>query len=241
MADLKISEFDDGGVIESNDQVAAVRSGDNVRVQVGTAAAADLGDGPDDIPTNGDLGEAAYLDVGTAPNEIVQLDGTGALPAVSGENLTDLPAQPGSGKVFVSGTDDTAEFLNDKIAGSREIIKSTQTDSSGNENLLIELRESAATAASVGTGTHTVNIANGVFQKITATGAFTLAGSFDSTKVQSVLILAVNWGAYIINTTGFKKSGGGNPSFTVSGQDLICLTQDDQGNKYLTMLASNLS
>lgn len=37
------------------------------------------------------LGTAATLDAGTAPGNLVQLDGSGALPAVSAANLTNLP------------------------------------------------------------------------------------------------------------------------------------------------------
>ena len=37
------------------------------------------------------LGTAATLNAGTAPGNLVQLDGSGALPAVSGANLTNLP------------------------------------------------------------------------------------------------------------------------------------------------------
>jgi len=39
------------------------------------------------------LGTAAPLDVGTGPNNVVQLDGTGKLPALNGSQLTNLPAQ----------------------------------------------------------------------------------------------------------------------------------------------------
>ena len=41
--------------------------------------------------TNLGLGTAAVLDVGTSANNIVQLDGTGKLPAVDGSQLTNLP------------------------------------------------------------------------------------------------------------------------------------------------------
>lgn len=50
--DLKISQFTDGGVVQETDQIAAVRAGENVRVVVGSAASADVGDGPEDLPTN---------------------------------------------------------------------------------------------------------------------------------------------------------------------------------------------
>ena len=38
------------------------------------------------------LGSAALLDAGTSANQLVQLTGAGALPAVSGANLTNLPS-----------------------------------------------------------------------------------------------------------------------------------------------------
>ena len=41
-----------------------------------------------------DLGTVAGLDVGTAANEVVQLDATGKLPAVDGSQLTGLPSAP---------------------------------------------------------------------------------------------------------------------------------------------------
>jgi hypothetical protein len=41
------------------------------------------------------------LAVGTAANNLVQLNGSGALPAVSGANLTNLPAG-GGGNVYVA-------------------------------------------------------------------------------------------------------------------------------------------
>ena len=43
------------------------------------------------------LGTAATLNVGTSANNIVQLDGTGKLPAVDGSQLTNLPSGGGSG------------------------------------------------------------------------------------------------------------------------------------------------
>jgi len=62
----------------------------------------------DDIPTargNLGLGSAALLDVGTTANKVVQLDGSGALPAVSGANLTNLDASD-----LASGTVPTARL-----------------------------------------------------------------------------------------------------------------------------------
>ena len=63
---------------------------------LGTAATLNTGSGSGDVPLNSDLGTAAALDVGTSANNIVQLNGSGALPAVDGSNLTNV----GGGKVL---------------------------------------------------------------------------------------------------------------------------------------------
>lgn len=53
--------------------------------------------------TNLGLGTAATLTAGTAANNAVQLDGSGALPAVSGAALTNLPASGGTVDLTASG------------------------------------------------------------------------------------------------------------------------------------------
>jgi len=64
---------------------------------LGTAATLNTGTGSGDVPLNSDLGTAAALDVGTGANNIIQLDGSGNLPAVDGSNLTGVS---GGGKVL---------------------------------------------------------------------------------------------------------------------------------------------
>jgi len=44
-----------------------------------------------------DFGTAASLDVGTGANNILQLDGSGKLPAVDGSNITNVTGSGGSG------------------------------------------------------------------------------------------------------------------------------------------------
>ena len=67
------------------------------------------------------LGTAAALDVGTGANEVVQLDGSGALPAVDGSNLTGdlarldtdglmVPGQIGRGTVLASNETSATSF-----------------------------------------------------------------------------------------------------------------------------------
>lgn len=71
MTDLKISEFDNGGAIQTTDEIAANRGGTNTKVFVGSAAAADIGAGPDDISTNSTLAEnVADSFIGTATDSV---------------------------------------------------------------------------------------------------------------------------------------------------------------------------
>lgn len=61
--------------------------------------------GTQPLSTISDAGTAAALDVGTGPNEVVQLNGSSELPAVSGANLTNLP----SGATQLSELSDVGE------------------------------------------------------------------------------------------------------------------------------------
>lgn len=51
MADLKISQFTDGGAVQPSDEIATNRAGVNTKVFVGSAAAADIGLGIGDVVT----------------------------------------------------------------------------------------------------------------------------------------------------------------------------------------------
>lgn len=79
MPDLKISQFTDGGLVQDTDEIAAVRSGDNVKITTGTAAAMDAGTGIGDLV------------------EIVDVSGTPGLPAIDGSQLTGLSGVQNSG------------------------------------------------------------------------------------------------------------------------------------------------
>ena len=53
-------------------------------------------------PLSSSLGTAAYLNVGTSANNIVQLNGSGFLPALNGSLLTNLPATtPGGSSGYI--------------------------------------------------------------------------------------------------------------------------------------------
>lgn len=67
------------------------------------------------------LGTAAYLDSGTAANNLVQLDGTGALPAVSAAALLDLPSGGVTDHGALTGLsdDDHGQYHNDARGDAR--------------------------------------------------------------------------------------------------------------------------
>lgn len=87
MADLKISQFADGGPVESTDEIAANRSGVNTKVNFGTAAALDAGSASGDVVTLEDVG------------------GTPGLPAVDASQLVGITADQ-----IGTGTVDNTEF-----------------------------------------------------------------------------------------------------------------------------------
>lgn len=100
--DLKISQFADGGPAQSTDEIATNRGGVNTKVYVGSAAAADVGTGPDDVPINSDLGGAAYLGAGSNVGDLVQLEDVGGspgLPAVDGSQLEGVTTESIAGLI----------------------------------------------------------------------------------------------------------------------------------------------
>jgi chemotaxis protein histidine kinase CheA len=71
--------------------------------------------------TNLGLGTAATLDVGTSANNVVQLDGTGALPAVDGSNLTNVSS--------VATLNDLTDVDTTGIADGETIVYNASTTS----------------------------------------------------------------------------------------------------------------
>ncbi|MCA9367876.1 hypothetical protein KC887_06485 [Candidatus Kaiserbacteria bacterium] len=69
------------------------------------------------------IGTAGYLDVGTGPNNVVQLDGTGKLPAVDGSQLTGISGGGGGvtdhGALTGLADDDHTQYHNDARGDAR--------------------------------------------------------------------------------------------------------------------------
>jgi len=91
-----------GAVVISGNDVAADHTAVNY-----TAANSNVDGHLSGIDTKlGTLGTAAFLDVGTSANNVVQLDGSSRLPAVDGSQLTNLPS--GGGYTYSAITADPA-------------------------------------------------------------------------------------------------------------------------------------
>ena len=82
--------------------------------------------------------------------------------------------------------------------------------------------------ASLGTGTHTFNYANGDMQQLTATGDITIAFSgFVTGKICSMIIDAVNWGAFAItHPATLLFTAGTVPTYTAAGTDRLLVIKD---------------
>jgi hypothetical protein len=108
MVDRKISDFADGGAVQSGDEFAIARSGENYRVNLGTAVNFDVGDG---------VGEIVVLDDDGGGNPRYPA-GDGSL--ITGLSVPDL-ALGDLTNVTTTGADDDGVqygFLYDSVSGS---------------------------------------------------------------------------------------------------------------------------
>jgi hypothetical protein len=87
---------------------------------------------------------------------------------------------------------------------------------------------SQATDATLGTGTHTFDFANGDAQELTMAGDITLAFSnFVSGKVCTMIIDAINWGAWTPTyPTGIYFAAKTKPELTAVGRDKLMVIKD---------------
>lgn len=109
MADLKISQMTDGGLVEITDEIPVNRGGQNYKVKVGEASTYDVGAADSDLPTG--------LDVTNKINNAIS-------------NVTDQ-------NVKISIDDTESGFLEDKIVAGTNITIAKDVDSSGFEKLTI--------------------------------------------------------------------------------------------------------
>jgi len=95
------------------------------------------------------------------------------------------------------------------------------------------------TDASLGTGTHTFNKANGDFQKLTATGNITLAVSgFVSGKYDIFEFELVNGGDHTITfNASWKFDSGAVPTLTSGGTDVLQIAKDSSDSYTLFVKA----
>jgi len=82
--------------------------------------------------------------------------------------------------------------------------------------------------ATLGTGTHVFNFANGDMQKLTATGGIAINFSgFPIGSVSTMIVDAVNWGNFTITyPAGTLFAGGLAPSYSSSGTDRLMIIKD---------------
>lgn len=170
----------------------------------------------DEVPVNrsGDnakvtLGTAASYDVGTAPDQIP----------------TNSDISAGSSEVLVSEDDAEAGYLDDKINVGILLTKQKNTDTSGYETLTLNVRSQIASNVSVGSGTHNVNIANGDFHQVTATGVFTF--SWTMANGQSVFVRGIDFDTYS-PVHNLQWGDVGVPDWT--GKDDFVVYRDNAGN-----------
>lgn len=177
MTDLKISEFTDGGAIQETDQIAVSRSGDNNRVQVGTAAA---------------------LDAGTGVGDLVQIiDSSGPkLPAIDGSLLTGITASLVSSAN--EATDATCFPLFITASGTQALQPKNNTGLTYNSNTN-DLGATKFNGMTLTASTGTFTLANG--KTITISNTLTFTG----TDTSSVAFGAGGTVAYTGTKQSFTK------------------------------------
>lgn len=150
----------------------------------GSAALAQLGTAPDEVPQNSDLGSAAYLNFGTGADDLLKKSAGDALYPEIGLTLTAGTGLTGGGDLSANrsfGVDIAADA--DLYAGESEKIP----DAAG-------LYSAAAVVASTGSGSWAPDFEAGRNFQRTLSGNSTLANPTNQTNGQSGLIYVIQNG-----------------------------------------------
>lgn len=153
MADLKISQMTDGGLVETTDEIPVNRGGQNYKVKFGEASSYNVGSGDSDLPTGFDVTNKINSQGFITFSQ--DSSGDDFYPQADGSEILNV-------KIPVSETDTLSEYLVDKIkAGSGVTI--TKLDNAGVEYLEIS-----------SSGGGSVNLINGNVQLRDNSGTPTL-------------------------------------------------------------------
>lgn len=128
MADLKISQMTDGGLVETTDELPVNRGGQNFKVKFGSAASYEVGGGDSELPTGQDVQDK----IDNSGFIAFEQDSSGEdfYPNGNGGNIQGI-------KIPVSATDQLSEYLEDKLSAGTNISITKIQDSSGVEYLEI--------------------------------------------------------------------------------------------------------
>lgn len=181
-----------------------------------------------------------WIKDGITPLEVYYFDGSDDILTGYINETTNTYTAANSQIVKGATGDTTPGTLNDKILAGRETTK-TVTDPTGNTTITFDVRANNIADSAPSSGTVTSSIADGIMRKITPTGNFTMAFTFDSGKVQALQIRCVNFGAYTVTwPAGIKWPGGEVPDFTAAGEDHLMVWQDNDNNVYAALIGQDM-
>jgi len=188
--------------------------------------------------TNLGLGTAATLNAGTSANNLVQLDGSGALPAVDGSALTGIEGVPSgvialwsgstgsipSGWVICDGTNSTPDLRDRFVVGAGN---SYAVDATGGSNTVAlstsELPGHTHTGTTASDGAHTHNVSGNTSNSGTHT--HTLSGNTSNSGNHTHNGSTSNTGAHTHFVSGVGAGGAFQNSL------LGCNDNNSVGNK----------
>lgn len=178
MADLKISQFVDGGAIQSTDEIATSRAGINTKVFVGSAAALDASGGVGDVvvlqddgsgnPQYPPFGGSQIFDI-DASNVIYSPESGTIITAINVQDaITELDAILGTKLDDITGLITVESGSDITITGSGTVLDPYVLDSTGGGGDFLEKDEPVITANI--TGTYDIDFSQGQVWDLTATG-----------------------------------------------------------------------